>query len=494
MLFFIAQTTNMPYLHRRRILASLAIWETPAVGHTSRGPVCRVPHHELPPYLRKMDISTAYHSEVLSNYHIDLWEHASKLFRLLHWQQAVEIFEFIAKEVSGPREETKCLVNKALVEARLGDYNKAVITIADAAELGEDLPITAFLAGLVNCELSQLALAEAWFEACLTGLAGHDLDYSDERLDFVLDLATVQHNIESTSQARLAQGLGFEDVAPDDIWYLPANVLFEAPPRSCEPSPTEPSDVLRFEAVARGNEPPEYNSPETTTKRLVVISRVPSSAYSAASISQGSSAPLIADAILDSPDKISFDESISTSRVYKSAPKRTYTPIVVSPGAGLSSPAQASPATTTNARELRSLERIRQREAANHAADGEGCAVPRTKIPYTWHGQQRRHFEPRDARGVSDSVTELANFVQEFAPEDSDPVPIRQSPTPGIRAKMARQAKEAAIADADVNSDEELFRPVGAKPRLKQEGRPATARRARAATVDTSTGRSQVPR
>lgn len=346
---------------------------------------------------------------MISNYHIDLWEHASKLYRLCHWQQAADIFEFLGKDIGSAKERTLCLVNKALVEARLGDYDKAVLTVADAAELGEDLPITALLAGLINCELSQLALAEAWFEACLTGLNEGDLDYSGDGLSFVLERVAVVHNLESTDQARSAQELGFDDAAPDDLCYLPAELLFEAPPRSREPSPAESTCRLPFEdeilsaATASGTQ----RAPE-------VLSRVPSSAYSVASLSQDSSAPLISDEIVASPDRISFERKVPASPASARQKKPTHTPIVIDPSVALSSPAQPSPATA--AKELRSLHRIRERERAIYA-DGGSPTTPRTKIPYTWHGQQRLRHEPRDARGVSDSTRELAHFVQEFAPE-----------------------------------------------------------------------------
>lgn len=378
---------------------------------------------------------------MISNYHVDLWEHASKLYHLNHWQQAADIFEFLAKDMANSSERTKCLVNKALAEARLGDYERAALTIADAAEVGEDLPITAFVAGLVNCELSQLALAEAWFEACLTGLENKDLDCGSERLQFVLKRAEVQHNLESIGQARLALELGFEDAAPDDLYYLPAETLFEAPLWSGRSSSTGATSSLLIV-----EEPAEAGLVESNTKAGAanIVDSSGGLQYSMLWASQESLRPSISGIICDSPSKDSFEERLPLHPPISSRPqekrRRAHRSIVVYPAPALSSRSQPSPPST--ARELRSLERIRQREAANHAADGESAAVPQAKIPYTWHGQQRQRFEPRDARGVSDSVQELAHFVQEFAPENT--ATVRRL---GTRVQTALEAGIEAMND-----------------------------------------------
>lgn len=424
----------------------------------------------------------------LSTYHIDLWEHASKLYHLLNWQQAVDIFEFLANDLVDTRRRTQCLINQALVEARLGDHNKAALTIANAAEVGEDWPITAFVAGLINCELSQLNLAEAWFEACLTGLDGRDIDYSEERLDFVLELATVRHNSESTNDARSAQELGYDDAAPDDLCFLPAELLFEAPIRSRESSLTASAlpledrsirDLLQRISVQKQA---KLELPE-------VLSRVPSSAYSPAAMSRDHSlVPLICDELCGSPSRLSFEQ-----RSLKSLPfplrQKKHVSITINPAVALRSPNQASPASA--ARELRSLERIRQRDAAIRA-DPKSPSYPEAKIPYTWHGQQQKRHEPRDARAVSDSTNDLAHFVHEFAPEDP-------GPSRNVRAQRERPAISWDLPQADspaTASDEyeDVALRLGVVSSPKELERDLAPLRQRAATTGTDQQRPAAPR
>ena len=401
---------------------------------------------------------------MISNYHVDLWEHASKLYHLNHWQQAADIFEFLGKDIENPVERTKCLVNKALVEARLEDYQKAALTLADAAEIEEDLPITAFIAGLVNCEISQLALAEAWFEACLTGLNDGDVDHRYERLAFTLERDTVRHNLESTSQAFRAQELGFDDAAPDDLCYLPAELIFEAPLRSGEPSPE--GDAFPLESAVEDTAGAEMSAmdKDNPSKRRSVLSHVPDSPYSVVSFDRDrdSLAPLICDDFLVSPEKISF-ESEPTSPAAAPQQNSKHTPIGIDPSKALDPPAQLSPAAV--AKELRALERIRLRSGAQHGVQNSP-EYPKTKVPYTWHGQQRRTFEPRDARGVSDSTRELARFVQDFAPEGS--FPVRKIVNKDPWAVLDDDFERSADAQAAVKEYDKLTR-MGATPDTGRE-------------------------
>lgn len=422
---------------------------------------------------------------VISTYHVDLWEHASKLYRLYHWQQAADIFEFLAKDISDTRQRTKCLINKALIEARLGDHNQAVATVADAATLGEDLPIAAYLAGLLNCEVSELEFAEAWFEACLEELNGRDVDYTEDGLHFVLERRPVRHNLDSVREARMAEELGYKDATPDDLCYLPAELLFEAPPRSNTPSPTieAAEDAEANNGIAADQTEPAVATP--AEERPAVLNRVPSSAYSVASEPAESMAPLISDELVDLPEQISFEPSVPPASVPISPRRPNHVSIQIDPTKALGSPALSTPDTAV-AKELRSLERIRRRYAAIPLGD-QSPTSPKPKIPYTWHGRQQVQYEPRDARGTSDSVRELARFVQDFAPEGG-PHEVRRLRNRETPDRTGEDSEDAGDLEAEM-------RRLGITSSRAQEAHtPVQQHGQRAQTVDANFDRPTLSR
>ena len=419
----------------------------------------------------------AHSSEMTSSHHIDLWEHASKLYHWHRWQQAADIFAFLAKDIASPRQRTICLLNNALVEARLGDYDTAITIITKAMKIGEELHITSFLAGLLNAELGQLDSAEEWFDACLIGLDGQDIDYVADGLDIVLDCSSVRHNLETVGQALLARELGFEDAAPDDLIYVPAEYLFEAPARSGEPSPTVDRE-MPFGAGVLGDGIQGANGVSE------VLSRLPSSGYSPATMSEKSLKLLFTDEIFESPGEVSFEQARSTSPSGSAKKAANHTASAIVPSKAFTSPAQPSPDSLAKA--LRSIEGMRQRVATVHRDTAGSRPTPKIKVSHTWHGQQRIKHEPRDARGVSDSVRELAHFVKEFAPDDSHPV--RRLVTEDERDKLAFDDGRAASVTPDHRDYYHIARKIGAITPIEGQDNATAQQRPRAATVGEQDG------
>lgn len=143
------------------------------------------------------------------------------LFSAFEWEAAAELFTQLSRSIPVDLYSTVCLLNAAMIHARLGDFPTASQTLADARHVEELLPITLCLMGHIEYELKNWEKAEDCLNIALQAIKGTDTlrNYRSLGLDFVL----------CEDQINLIL-----DVFPPafgSLGTIPADNLFEAPPR-----------------------------------------------------------------------------------------------------------------------------------------------------------------------------------------------------------------------------------------------------------------------
>jgi len=165
---------------------------------------------------------------------LDLWEHACLLYHNYSWQSAADTFSLMARLSPDPVDQRTFALNKGLIEARLGDFDLASMSFEKAISLDMDDPIAHFLLGVVSVELDDHSTGYAHFEHTLQRLPVDVLDYRTRGLDFGLARSAVQADAERL-QAILKAGkhrVGKAELTPLCLHNIPAELIFEAPPRS----------------------------------------------------------------------------------------------------------------------------------------------------------------------------------------------------------------------------------------------------------------------
>ena len=173
------------------------------------------------------------HPSGLSSEDFDLWEHAALLYHSYEWQEAIDVFRYLTRQIQAPEPRTLCLLNAGIIQARLGDYAHAARTIEAAAECNDSValyPLTLYLLGIMEWELSNVIKAEASLQVCLTYLFGNDISYAAYGIDFELKCENVRRQLD-TAQSILHLGSG-QDIKVVASQILPAECIFEAPSRS----------------------------------------------------------------------------------------------------------------------------------------------------------------------------------------------------------------------------------------------------------------------
>ena len=155
-----------------------------------------------------------------------VWEHAALLYHAYEWQEAANIFARLSISIDNPQLRSSCLLNTAMIMARLGDYSIAASTLDIVIRLGTSSPVVSFLAGIVAYELQDYSKAEACFEMCLRDMKQEPIDHSDDGLRFVLSREMLLCNIRQAVNAQLSRhSLRYP------IYGIPAEIIFEAPRR-----------------------------------------------------------------------------------------------------------------------------------------------------------------------------------------------------------------------------------------------------------------------
>jgi tetratricopeptide (TPR) repeat protein len=164
----------------------------------------------------------------------DLWEHACLLYHSYEWQSAVGAFSELERCTSDLGDKCIFALNKGLIEARLGDFELALGSFANALAFEEDNPITHFLLGLVYAELGNYDKGQTHFEHCLGCLGTQMQDRWTRIGSFSLDKLAAEDNINRLRSVAVARAAGFGQIYPVKIRLhtIAANVLFEPPSRS----------------------------------------------------------------------------------------------------------------------------------------------------------------------------------------------------------------------------------------------------------------------
>ena len=136
------------------------------------------------------------------------------------------MFAVLSKDIDDPELRSFCLLNTAMIMARMGDYDIAATYLDIVIQLDTASLVTPFLTGMVAYELRDYPKAECCFEICLHDLNQERIDHGDDRLRFVLSRAMVRYNIRQTLNAQFSRhGI------PYPIHGIPSEIIFEAPKR-----------------------------------------------------------------------------------------------------------------------------------------------------------------------------------------------------------------------------------------------------------------------
>jgi len=188
---------------------------------------------------------------------LDLWEHACLMYHNFEWQSAADTFSYLAKLSPDPADQRTFALNRGLIEARLGDFDLASVSFEKALSLDVDDPIAHFLLGVVSVVLEDHPTGYAHLKLTLERLPVEVLDYRTRGLDFGLARSDVEADAEQV-RAILKAGKyhsGKTKVTPLCLHNIPAELIFEAPPRPGSTSLEErlPSVVHVLPTASRGD-------------------------------------------------------------------------------------------------------------------------------------------------------------------------------------------------------------------------------------------------
>ncbi|KAF2161708.1 hypothetical protein M409DRAFT_27765 [Zasmidium cellare ATCC 36951] len=187
----------------------------------------------------------------LASEQLDLWEHATVLYHGFDWQTSAETFLYLSRTISRNLESTLCLLNSAMVFARLGDYATASQILDEAEPNERTLAFTMFLMGHVEFELGNFEKAHDSLKVALHSLNGSSQRLYDLGLEYVLRAPHIQQSLRVfESKNELVGMLG-------SLGALPADAVFEAPPRDGAPTvaASRPSTVNSRNSMDSGEMP-----------------------------------------------------------------------------------------------------------------------------------------------------------------------------------------------------------------------------------------------
>ncbi|RMX75482.1 hypothetical protein D0869_11583 [Hortaea werneckii] len=327
----------------------------------------------------------------LSSEHIDLWEHAALLYHHFEWHSAIDTFQHLALTIPAEAKEarTLCLLNAAIIQARLGDYALAAQTLEAAARTDGSFILTPYLLGIMEWELGNLIKAEACLEILLLALRRHAgegiVDFSRHGLDFRLQGEVVREELrrlrgvnpfsEEAAAAAAAQSqiVGFAGFS--------ANCIFEAPVREGGRSKEEEEDLT----VKRRREEEEHFIPVGGGKA----------------------------AINRQPDSLVVESSSSPKPTTTKNPRETFQDLKAFLRGHKPMPTPNRPNTRTSAAPPDPL-RPRPRPPQPAQPLPSPAATPEATYHSTWRRRPTTPYIPRDARGEHHSVGELARFIRRY--------------------------------------------------------------------------------
>jgi hypothetical protein len=173
------------------------------------------------------------HKRLSNSGPFDLWEHACLLYHNFEWQSAADTFSQLARLSPDPIDQKTFALNRGLIEARLGDFDLASLSFEKALQLDADDPVAHFLLGVVSVELEDPYTGYAHLKRTLGKLPAEVLDCRTRGLDFGLARSAVE---EDAGKVRVILKAGKDQAGkvkatPVCLHNIPAELLFEAPPR-----------------------------------------------------------------------------------------------------------------------------------------------------------------------------------------------------------------------------------------------------------------------
>jgi hypothetical protein len=174
------------------------------------------------------------HSRLSSSEIIDLWEHACLLYHSYEWQSAADAFSALEHYTSDPGDRCTFMLNRGLIEARLGDLGLALASFTQALAYEKDNHLAHFFLGLVHAEKYDYRRGQSHFELCLDSIDTYTLESRTRASSFSLDRLTVVDNINSLQSRTVAATAesGQTKARRPRLHTIPADILFEAPSRS----------------------------------------------------------------------------------------------------------------------------------------------------------------------------------------------------------------------------------------------------------------------
>lgn len=143
------------------------------------------------------------------------------MFSAFEFEAAAELFVQLSRSILNDElYSTLCLLNAAIIYARLGDLSRALQHLSEVEEVEELLPITLCLTGHVEYELGNFEKSHDCFSIALQTL-DEPQSFDHLGLDFALREEQIQLNLDVLA---IRSGLGM-------MGTIPADVLFESPPR-----------------------------------------------------------------------------------------------------------------------------------------------------------------------------------------------------------------------------------------------------------------------
>ncbi|KAM3415687.1 hypothetical protein BST61_g9205 [Cercospora zeina] len=195
-------------------------------------------------------------TDALSDDLIDVWEHAVTLFQGCEWQDAAESFLYLSRTIDLELQSTSCLINSAIIFAKLGDYSTASHALEDAMPMDELLALTLFVTGHIEYQLDELQKSHDCFTVALAAMKHPFQDYRRFGLDWTLTASQIQEDLWTCNHAMAGN--------PGALTSLPAECIFRAPARTIGHPLTPASkrsslaDSAHMPALSEGSSTPPH--------------------------------------------------------------------------------------------------------------------------------------------------------------------------------------------------------------------------------------------
>ena len=371
-------------------------------------------------------LRSEHESIQLTEQQLDIWEHAALLYHAYEWQAAADTFEAVSITIEDTRRRALCLLNTALVQARLGDYDMAASTLQVADLINQTVIITPFLTGVVAYELQDYFKAESCFETCLDGLKHAAADCSDLGLDFVLEKSALITNLQAVQKAQYSArwaGIAASTVVP--LGAIPAECIFEAPERSFDLETSEQLPTQSNRSQKENIEKRPFSMKFTRPTRLLTRS-----------LSLGSSASNTSE---PSPASITSLPQGALSSIAESSATPESDTLISPVQESLRSPVSPPIAGSNNQRR----QSWRRRPSTPYTPrDARVRSDPMKELStFIRRGGHTKVMVPKDAKGEHLSMRELSSFMQKSSPKEpssDSPQPLALDP---YRIAELRQAR-----------------------------------------------------